>query len=258
MSKKRKPIINWILFLATVVVVFLLGLLASSITERRAEVAATYKPEVKIKEWEPRNEVWGKNFPTEYDSYQMNDESNFASKYNGNAMIDMLEVDPRLVVLWAGYGFSKDYNQGRGHTYDIQDLRNTLRTGGPKDENDGPMPSTCWTCKSPDVPRVMNEQGVKEFYTGKWARLGAEIVNPIGCADCHNNETMELQISRPALAEAFERMGKDINDATHQEIRSLVCAKCHVEYYFDKKRPGAEGSAYLTFPWDKGMSVEEM
>ncbi|MDY0241417.1 MAG: ammonia-forming cytochrome c nitrite reductase subunit c552, partial [Rhodospirillaceae bacterium] len=34
--------------------------------------------------------------------------------------------------------------------------------------------------------------------------------------------------------------------------RSLVCAQCHVEYYF--KGPGK----YLTFPWDKGMTVEAM
>ena len=258
MSKERKPVINWILFFATIVVVFFLGLLASSITERRAEEATSCKPEVVIGEWEPRNEVWGLNYPTEYDSYLDNNEGDFNSKYNGNVMIDMLEVDPRLVVLWAGYGFSKDYNQGRGHTHAIEDLRNTLRTGGPTNDDDGPMPSTCWTCKGPDVPRVMNEEGVTEYYTGKWARLGSEIVNPIGCADCHNNETMDLQISRPALVQAFERMGKDINDATHQEMRSLVCAQCHVEYYFDKKRPGAEGSAYLTFPWDGGMSVEAM
>lgn len=258
MSKNKKSVVNWILFFATIVAVFFLGLLASSITERRVEEASSCKPEVVINNWEPRNEVWGKNYPTEYDSYQKNSESDFATKYNGNAEIDMLEVDPRLVVLWAGYGFAKDYNQGRGHAYAISDLRNTLRTGGPTGDNDGPMPSTCWTCKSPDVPRVMNESGVKEYYTGKWARLGSEIVNPIGCADCHNNETMDLQISRPALVEAFERQGKDINDATHQEMRSLVCAQCHVEYYFDKNRPGAEGSAYLTFPWDNGQSVEDM
>ena len=213
MSNKRKPIVNWLLFLITIVAVFFLGLLASSITERRAEEATNCKPEVVINEWEPRNDVWGLNYPTEYESYMLNNESNFATKYNGNAMIDMLEVDPRLVVLWAGYGFAKDYNQGRGHTYAIEDLRNSLRTGGPTGPDDGPMPSTCWTCKSPDVPRVMNEDGVKEFYTGKWSRLGSEVVNPIGCADCHNNETMDLQISRPALVEAYERMGKDINEA---------------------------------------------
>ena len=123
-------------------------------------------------------------------------------------MIDMLEVDPRLVVLWAGYGFGKDYNQGRGHTFAVEDVVNTLRTGGPTNKTDGPMPTTCWTCKSPDVPRMMNEHGIAEFYTGKWSRLGAEIVNPIGCADCHEPETMNLQISRPTLIEAYERIFK--------------------------------------------------
>ena len=33
-------------------------------------------------------------------------------------------------------------------------------------------------------------------------------------------------------------------------MRSLVCAQCHVEYYFK-----GDGK-YLTFPWDKGMTVE--
>ena len=258
MEKKRKPIVNWILFIVTVIVVFLLGLLASSITERRAEDEMVYKPEVKLAQFEPRNEVWGKNFPMEFSSYMKTKDSSFRSKYNGNAHIDMLEVDPRLVVLWAGYAFSKDYNQSRGHGYAIDDMYNTLRTGGPKSAEDGPQPSTCWTCKSPDVPRIMNKEGVAQYYTGKWARLGSEIVNSIGCADCHNNETMELQISRPALIEAFERQGKKMTDFTHNEMRSLVCAQCHVEYYFDKKRGDAPGAAYLTFPWDKGHTVEQM
>ena len=120
------------------------------------------------------------------------------------------------------------------------------------------MSATCWTCKSPDVPRKMNEVGTAEFYKGKWARWGSEVHNPIGCADCHDPETMNLQISRPALIEAFERNGKDINLATHQEMRSLVCAQCHVEYYFNSNLPGKEGIPYLVFPWDKGMSAEEM
>lgn len=258
MSTGRKPIVNWILFFTTIVVVFFLGLLASSITERRAEEPATLKPQAELNQFDPRNEVWGENHPTEYESWKKTEEGDFKSKYNGNAMIDMLEEDPRLVVLWAGYSFSKDYNQSRGHMHAIEDLRNILRTGAPTDNNDGPMPSTCWTCKSPDVPRVMNEEGVTEYYTGKWARLGAEIVNPIGCADCHNAETMDLQISRPALVEAFERQGKNIEEATHNEMRSLVCAQCHVEYYFDKDRKGSEGAEYLTFPWDNGTTVEAM
>ena len=255
-SVGKKPMLGWLIFLITLVVVFLLGLLASSIMERRAESVYAYTPQVKYDQWEPRNEVWGENFPKEFQSYYETADTMFRSKFNGGAMIDMLEVDPRLVVLWAGYGFAKDYNLGRGHYYAVEDLRNTLRTGGPVDDKTGPMPSTCWTCKSPDVPRLMNEIGVAEYYKGKWSSKGHEVVNPIGCADCHDAETMNLRISRPYLIEAFERQGKDINKATHQEMRSLVCAQCHVEYYFNKNR--VKGSAFVQLPWDKGMGVEEM
>ncbi len=256
MSKKNSKFGRFILLTAIVVVVFILGLLASRITERRAEAVFAYSPSGDIEQFDSRNEVWGEEFPREFESYYQTADTSFYSKYNGNGMIDMLEVDPRLVVLWAGYGFSKDYNQGRGHYYAVTDVRNTLRTGGPTNENDGPMPTTCWSCKGPDVPRVMNESGIANFYTGKWARLGHEIINPIGCGDCHNSETMKLQISRPALIEAFERQGKDITKATYQEMRSLVCAQCHVEYYFNKKT--VKGAAYLTLPWDNGFSVEAM
>ena len=97
------------------------------------EAGFAYTPQVKYDHFEPRNEIWGKNFPMEYQLSQTSD-TDFRSKYNGSAMIDMLEVDPRLVVLWAGYGFSKDYNQGRGHYYAVTDIRNTLRTGAPMDD----------------------------------------------------------------------------------------------------------------------------
>lgn len=249
---------NKVLFIVTAIVVFLLGMLASSIVNRKNEAKYKYVPQVEIAENEPRNEEWGKNFPAEYQSYIQTADTSFSSLQGGSAMRDVLHEDSRLVVLWAGYGFSKDYNQGRGHYYAITDLHNTLRTGGPKGKGDGPMPATCWTCKSPDVPRLMKEKGVAEFYAGKWADKGEEVVNPIGCADCHDSKTMKLTITRPALVEAFQAMGKDISKATHQEMRSLVCAQCHVEYYFDKKNPGNEGIPYLKFPWEKGQTVEAM
>jgi nitrite reductase (cytochrome c-552) len=251
---EKRPWLAWVLFFATIIVVFLLGLLASTIVERRMEAVFVSTPQTDISPYEPRNEVWGENFPRQFQSYYNTADTSFRSKYGGNAMIDMLEEGPELVVLWAGYGFSREYNQGRGHYYAIKDVRNILRTGAPTNESDGPMPTTCWTCKSPDVPRVMNRDGVAEFYKGSWSRLGPEIVNPIGCADCHDDETMNLRISRPALIEAYNKMGKDVNKSSYQEMRSLVCAQCHVEYYFDKEK--VEGAQYLTFPWDNGFTAE--
>ena len=83
-----------------------------------------------------------------------------------------------------------------------------------------------------------------------WHDLKDEITNPIGCQDCHDPKTMNLRISRPALREAWESMGKNIDEATHQEMRSLVCAQCHVEYY-------CSSGFKLTFPWGKGLTAEQ-
>ncbi|GAO30582.1 cytochrome c552 precursor [Geofilum rubicundum JCM 15548] len=244
---KEKPWLGWLIFFATVVIVFILGLFASSIIERRAESVFAYTPQVNHGQFEPRNEVWGENFPRQYQSYKQTADTTFESKYNGATLRDALGENPRMVVLWAGYAFSMDYNQPRGHAYAIEDIQNTLRVGAPMDEKTSIQPNTCWTCKSPDVPRLMAEHGVAEFYSGTWEMLGDQVVNHIGCADCHDAETMNLHISRPALIEAYERQGKDITQASHQEMRSLVCAQCHVEYYFNKEK--IEGVPYLTFPW---------
>ncbi len=246
----------WVLFLLTVVVVFLLGLLASSIVERRIEAAYVNVPRNEISQFDPRNEVWGENYPREFQSYYATADTAFQSKYNGNAEIDMLERHPAMVVMWAGYLFSADYTQGKGHYYAIDDIRKNLRTGAPMNPKQGPQPSTCWTCKSPDVPRLMNEMGAADFYSHTWAELGNEVVNPIGCGDCHEAETMNLIITRPALIEAFNRIGRDISKVSHQEMRSLVCAQCHVEYYFNKNI--ADGAQYLVFPWDNGFNAETM
>lgn len=253
---KEKPWLGWLIFFATVVIVFILGLFASSIIERRAESVFAYTPQVNHSQFEPRNEVWGQNFPRQYQSYQQTADTTFVSKHNGASLRDALGENPRMVVLWAGYAFSRDYNQPRGHAYAIKDIQNTLRVGAPMDGKTSIQPNTCWTCKSPDVPRLMEEHGIAEFYAGTWEMLGDQVVNHIGCADCHDAETMNLHISRPALIEAYERQGKDITQASHQEMRSLVCAQCHVEYYFNKEK--IEGVPYLTFPWDGGMKVEEM
>jgi nitrite reductase (cytochrome c-552) len=244
----EKPWIGWVLFFATLIIVFLIGLLGASIIERRSESNLTLLPVRPIAEYEPRNEVWGESYPRQYETYIATYDTTFRSKHGGSAPIDMLEKRPDLVILWAGYSFAKGYNQGRGHYHAIEDVRNSLRTAQPQ-------PATCWTCKSPDVPRVMNKIGVGEFYQSTWAEIGPEMKNNIGCADCHDPDNLNLTITRPALVEAFQRQGKDIKDLSHQEMRSMVCAQCHVEYYFKGKEAN-----YLTFPWDDGIvgdSIED-
>ena len=228
-------------------VVALLGLLATSIMERRWEARRPGLVLRPIADWEPDNAVWGENYPREYETYARSRISDTRTKFGGAYPRDYLEEDPLQVILFAGYGFSKDYLQARGHYHAVEDVSKTKRIKSPF------MAATCWTCKSTDVPRVMAERGISEFYASNFHDLKSQITHPIGCQDCHDPGTMKLRITRPVLREAYAATGRDIDEATHQEMRSLVCAQCHVEYYFKK-----EPKNYLTLPWAKGTSVEGM
>jgi len=155
-------------------------------------------------------------------------DTNYASKYGGSVMIDLLEKYPEMVVLWAGYSFSKEYNQARGHAHAINDIRNILRTGGVQES---PQPATCWTCKSTDVPRLMNEMGTANFYKSEWFDLGVQVINPIGCQDCHDPETMNLRITRPAPVEALRVLGTSIQKGEEaRRMLAVVFVKHGVKY----------------------------
>ena len=66
---KNRPIIGWSIFAVVMVAVFLLGLLAASITERRAEIATLYSnKKVEIKGINTHSEQWGINYPREYNT----------------------------------------------------------------------------------------------------------------------------------------------------------------------------------------------
>ena len=244
-----------VLTIISVLIMVPLFLLVVSIKENKADQQAINAvPE--IKKFESKSAEWGKYYPRQYDSYMATRKS--------DKITDVLKDEPALVVMWAGYGFAKDYNAPRGHFYILEDNINTLRTGGPVDSKTGPMPTACWTCKSPDVPRLIDQHGENSFFTGKWARLGSEIVNPVGCADCHDNKTMKLTVTRDYLKRGLDAEGsKPFAEADHQDMRTLVCAQCHSEYYFKATKwtdpSGKEQTAkVVTFPWDNGLAAEDI
>lgn len=244
------------LLVISLIAIVAMGLLSISISGKNKErVLINTNPAVIAEGIEARNEVWANHYPRQYDSWKKTSQN--------DTIDDMIEKKPQLAVLWAGYGFAKDYNAPRGHFYALQSNQNTLRTGAPVDDKTGPMPTACWACKSPDVPRMMEKDGELEYFTGKWAKYGGEIVNSIGCADCHDSQTADLTISRPYLKKGLENSGVDLSKITHQDMRSLVCAQCHSEYYFKKtewtdKQGNEKTAAVVTFPWDDGMSAEAM
>ncbi|MCY2929559.1 MAG: ammonia-forming cytochrome c nitrite reductase subunit c552 [Planctomycetota bacterium] len=270
--KKGIPLWAGLVILAlTAVAVALVGLLAVSIGERRQEALRPGFAVNPVGEWETDPAAWGLNYPNEYDTYKATADSTTRTKFGGAAPRDYLDEDPNQVILFAGFGFGKDYKQARGHMHAVEDVVNTKRVKNPTPEHpDVFHPATCWTCKSPDVPSKMAAlgrekekdetdplkqiaAGAEAFYASNFHDLKKDITHPIGCLDCHDPKTMKLRITRPALREAMASIGRDVDQASHQEMRSLVCAQCHVQYYF-KTSP----KNYLKFPWEGGHRVEDM
>lgn len=202
---------------------------------------------------EINNEAFADIFPLQYQSYLQNDiVSNKGSFYNGAEPITKFDQskEPNLPILFNGYGFSIEYNEDRGHTYAIEDIKNTARI---TDKSIG----SCMTCKSTAVPQLIEELGddywIANFEKEILPRVEEMGGHVIGCSDCHEPTTMELRVTRPSFVDAMARQGVDISEATKNEMRTYVCAQCHVEYYF----PPALNKK-VTFPWDKGFKPEEI
>ncbi len=70
----------------------------------------------------------------------------------------------------------------------------------------------------------------------------------MACIDFHNSSDMSLKISRQfTLGAALKEIGKDPANLTKAEMRTLVCAQCHVTYSIIKDKEMK--SVGVFFPW---------
>jgi nitrite reductase (cytochrome c-552) len=163
--------------------------------------------------------------------------------------------------MWAGYSFAKDYRERRGHAYMLEDQTYTGR------QQFAP-PAMCINCHASVVTtylRLGNGDIMKGFDVlanshMSYAEIRQQVKHPVACIDCHDPKTMQLRITRPAFIEGIRALkasqgvqNYDVNSmATRQEMRSFVCGQCHVTYYFQPP------NKRLTFPWAKGIKVENI
>lgn len=68
-------------------------------------------PLTPIAEMEPDSSIWGINFPNQYSTLLLTETNKARTTYGGSESYSKLEQDPRLVTLFAGYSFSKDYKR---------------------------------------------------------------------------------------------------------------------------------------------------
>lgn len=187
--------------------------------------------------------VWGETYPVEYQSYLKNNEQS-KTEFGGSEKESKFISEPEIKELFKGYGFSKDYNEDRGHTFAMEDLLSSGRIGDQ-------TPGSCLTCKTPAVPKLMKDLG-DSYYTTSLKDLAKDVKHAIACSDCHDPANMDIRVTRPAFTEAMKKQGVDINKASKQDMRTYVCAQCHVEYYFEKD------TNVVTYPWDNGMEPEQI
>jgi nitrite reductase (cytochrome c-552) len=237
---KSTIILTAIIVVLAVAVLAVLIFLKNQPPQQRGIPALT-----KIEAMEPDSAKWGVNFPNQYSTLLKTGTNNTRTAYGGSEPFSKLKVDPRLVQLFAGYPFSKDYNEDRGHMHALEDVRATKRLNEKS-------PATCYSCKSSDNPKLWADMGMAAYDAMKFSDMTAKINNPIGCANCHEPSTMRLIVTNPALEAALKAQGKDWKTFTRQEMRTVVCANCHVEYYFK-----GDGKL-LTFPWEKGTNIDQI
>ncbi len=235
-----------IAFIVGAVVMWGLALLLVSVQGRKTEATQYPLKIVQIADTELDPAVWGKNFPREYDSFSKTKDDKISTPFGGAAPYDKLEKFPALKRIWSAMPFSVDYKEERGHYYALIDQKETKR------QQAAAQPGACANCHAAETPQLIAQMGWVAFNKTPYKDLADKLHLGSSCADCHDPQTMNLRLTRPGLINALKERGIDWTQASRQEMRTLVCAQCHVEYYFkgDDK--------LLTFPWSNGTAVEEM
>ena len=231
-------------------------------TELKTPTYKTGLPEKEI-----RNSAFKNAFPDQYASFKRNDESEVMTVYKGsipfmkNDNVNPLPegykyAQPYLKNLWLAYPFMYEYREARGHTYAVKDFTHIDRINRYAEK--GGLPATCWNCKTAKMMEWVGQYG-DEFWAKDVNEFRDKIDpddNTIGCANCHNPPDMALRLYSEPLKDWLKRSGRKVEDISRNEMRSLVCAQCHVEYYFTD--PGQGVSKKPVFPWDNGYGPEEI
>lgn len=262
--------------IAVVAALLTFGIVAllTNIFERKREAQNPFFRVVDLNDETEDPAVWGKNFPMQYDGYQRTVDMK-RTRFGGSeaeprtpteadprsiVSESRIEADPRLKTMWAGYAFAVDFREERGHAYMLDDQSFTERQHVVK------QPGACIHChgsvyvpykKAGDGDLI---KGFEKMNAMPYPEARKHVNGAVGCIDCHDPQSMQLRITRPGFIEGIRAFKAsqgvadyDVNkSATRQEMRTYVCAQCHVEYYF--KGPEKR----LVYPWSKGLKIENM
>jgi nitrite reductase (cytochrome c-552) len=183
--------------------------LLMNINERKEEAKVHYLKIVELNEDIIDPAEWGKNFPRQYDGYQRTAE-NRSRRHGGSEALSKLDEDPRLRRIFAGYPFSLDYRERRGHAYMLEDQDNTERVKQFK------QPGACLHCHASIIPAYRKEgdgdvmKGFELICAMPLKDARQLVSHPVACIDCHDPQTMQLRVTRPGFLNGIKELAKHI------------------------------------------------
>ncbi len=190
----RSVLLLGALFVVIAAATFGVTALLVSIFERQQEERVPFVRLVEVNEISSDPVPWGTNWPFQFDTYRRTVDVTETQHGGSSAMpASKLEASPWLRRLYAGYAFSIDYREARGHAYMLHDQEVTERVTKAKQSG------ACIHCHASVIPT--------------YRRVGLQAMGKKADA-----ETLAKDFNWPAVMEGF-RIGSamDYNDA-HAEL----------------------------------------
>ncbi|MGZ5433236.1 MAG: ammonia-forming cytochrome c nitrite reductase subunit c552, partial [Thermoanaerobaculia bacterium] len=208
-TKKRMALLLTITAVVAAAIAVGLTALLVNIFQRKTEAKNPFYRVVELDENTTDPLTWGKNFPMQFDGYRRTVDQ-VRTRFGGSEAVpreptqadprsivaqSRLEEDPRLKVMWAGYAFSKDFREERGHSYMLSDQTFTERQKVVK------QPGTCLHCHA-SMWAAYNKLGNGDIFKGfeainqqSYFEARKFVDHPVACIDCHDPKTMALRVT---------------------------------------------------------------
>ncbi|QDT09734.1 ammonia-forming cytochrome c nitrite reductase subunit c552 [Planctomycetes bacterium K23_9] len=255
MASSQKQGFGWLLLLTGLVALATFGVVAllMNIFERKQEARTPFTRLVEVNEISTDPEPWGVNFPLQYESYLRTADTE-RTEYGGNHALppSKLEKDPWLKRLFAGYAFSIDYREARGHAFMLGDQEVTKRV------TDVQQAGACLHCHASIAPTYRRigfekmgleatEETLGESFHQEAVMAGFKAVSqlpyeevlaeltktpdgvvkaeagdphlgdahPVSCIDCHDPDTMSIRVTRPGFIQGIAKLAESDDPVPH-------------------------------------------
>ncbi len=235
---RRRYLFLSLLLLVVAVVTFGVTALLVTIFEHRQEATRPFVRLVEVNEVSTDPVPWGTNWPSQFDTYRRTvDETH--TQYGGSSAMPESKLDafPWLKRLYAGYAFSIDYREARGHAHMLYDQEVTERVIQAK------QAGACLHCHASVIPtyrrlgleamgRPADETALNQDFNWPAVMEGFRLASAMTYAEAHD-ELLKTPDGTPGQSPPLFPGGDRAmvpNDQVHGQISQahpVSCIDCH-------------------------------